>query len=139
LVHDHLFAHLNHPTLGVLFCGRAAYDRFEEIAKRTIKPMSFEAKSFHLPDYTRALRDAFAEYFGDGQRLVSQGSVAKFMNRAKELALATLVEHAHHIACTLFGEKEPDDFTLGPVRFMRAEKFFKEFADALNDYHRFTG
>jgi hypothetical protein len=131
-----VFAHLDHPSQGVLFCGRAAFDRFEGLAKRFIKPGSFQAKSFDPPDYVCALRDAFVELFVDTRRAVNQSAVAKLEKRAEELALATLVQLTHHIPCTLFVEKEPSQFTVGPVTFTRVEKFFEDHESALNEYHR---
>jgi hypothetical protein len=126
-----VFAHLNHPTYGILFCGPEAYDRFDDLAKRTIKPRSVESKSFHRPDYARALRDAFVEIFVDGGQDVSQRSVAKLVNRAKRLASEKLVCLTHHIPCTLFLECEPNKFLLGPVTFTHVDRFFEECKNAV--------
>lgn len=128
---QNMFAHLNHPTRGILFCGRVAYDRFEELARRTVKAGSVEAKAFHHPDYVRAFRDAFVEMFVDLGQPVNQASVAKLINRAKRFASDNVVKFTHHIPCTLFLEKEPNQFTLGPVTFTRVERFFDECGNAV--------
>ena len=130
------FAFLDHRTRGLLFCGRAAYDRFEELAERTIKPGSLEANSFAERDYIVALHKAFLEIFIDALRPVSQGSVARFIDRAKQLASSTLVEHTHHIPCTVFYDKNPSKFAVGPVTFTRIERFFEEFIEALSRYQQ---
>lgn len=36
------FNHLRHPTRGILFCGRSAFDRFGKLADRMITPASLE-------------------------------------------------------------------------------------------------
>ena len=60
---DSWLAHLRRPGAGILLCGKNAYDRFSDLAKRCIKPGSTKAKDFQRQDYVRALRQAFVEIF----------------------------------------------------------------------------
>jgi hypothetical protein len=86
-----MFAMLNMPTGGSLFCGRAAYDRFDELADRTIKPNSSEAKTFDLRDYVSALRVAFVEQFVEEGKVVNRSSVTILVDRAKQITSEQLV------------------------------------------------
>jgi hypothetical protein len=130
-----LFAMLNMSAGGTLFCGRAAYDRFGELADRTIKPNSSEAKTFDLRDYVSALRVAFVEQFVEEGKVVNRSSVTILVDRAKQIASKQLVNVTHHIPCVLFYEKEPAVFNVGPVIFTRTEKFFDDIGHAVKAYH----
>jgi hypothetical protein len=128
------FATLRGPRGEILFCGKAAYDRFEQIADRTIKRGSAEEKSFDRRDYVRALRDAFAEVFIEGAKPVTQGSVMRFINRARELATADLVHVTHHLPCIVFYDQGPDQFSVGPVTFTTTDRFLSEQEKELRKY-----
>ncbi|MGA2518779.1 MAG: hypothetical protein ABSG44_19820 [Thermodesulfobacteriota bacterium] len=129
------FATLSRTRGGIVFCGRAAYNHFDELADRTIKPSSREAKIFDRSDYVRALRASFVEVFIEAGRVVNQSSVAKLVNRARQIASEGLVNVTHHIPCVLFYEHEPVVFTVGPVTFTRVEKFLNSLGPAINAYH----
>ena len=131
-----MFAHLDRSGGGILFCGRKAYDRFGELADRTIQVGSREAKSFDRRDYVRALRTAFVELFIDEGNPITQGSVARLINRAKQRATDTLVQFVHHIPCALFYDEEPSKFNVGPVTFTRSDRFLSDFEKSLNDYQQ---
>ncbi|MEO8378061.1 MAG: hypothetical protein ABI779_00210 [Acidobacteriota bacterium] len=128
------FATLSLTKGGHLFCGREAYDRFNEIADRTIKPGSDEDKAYDRGSYVRALRSSFVETFVEGGTSISQSSVTKFVNQAKHLATARLVEVTRHIPCIVFYDKEPAVFSVGPVKFRTREAFFAESSQALSDF-----
>ena len=129
------FAVLNRPAGGILFCGRAVYNRFYEIANRTIKHGSMEAKKFGRRDYVRALRATFIELFIEGGKKINKSSVLKLVNRAKLLSSEGLIHVTHHIPCVLFYEKEPATFTAGPVTFRRTDKFLADYNHAVEAYH----
>jgi hypothetical protein len=128
------FATLNLTKGGHFFCGREAYDRFDDIADRTIKPGSDEDKAYDRNSYLCALRSSFVETFIEGGLTISQSSVTKFVNRAKQLATASLVEVTRHIPCIVFYDKEPAVFSVGPVTLRTREAFFDEFSQALSDF-----
>jgi hypothetical protein len=128
------FATLRGPRGGILFCGKTAYDRFEQIADRTIKRGSAEEKTFDRRDYVRALRDAFAKVFIEGAKPVTQGSVMRFINRARELATADLVHVTHHLPCVVFYDRAPDHFSVGPVTFTTRERFLAQQEEELRRY-----
>lgn len=132
---DDTFATLSRIGGGILFCGRAAYDRFNELADRTIKPGSREAKTFDQSDYVRALRASFVEEYIEAGKAVNQSSVKRMETRAKHIASEGLVNVTHHIPCALFYEHEPEVFTVGPVSFTRVEKFLDDLGPAINAYH----
>lgn len=122
---------------GILFCGKAAYDRFEQIADRTIKRESAEEKTFDRRAYVHALRDAFAEVFIEGAqpvKPVTQGLVMRFINRARELSTADLVHVTHHLPCIVFYAREPDQFTIGPVTFTTTARFLAQQEEELRRY-----
>jgi len=130
-----IFTTLSKRSGGILFCGRAAYYRFDELADRTIKKGSVEAKAFDRRDYVRALRDAFVEIFVEKGNTVNPSSVARMVNKANQIVKKEMVEVTHHIPCILFYEKEPATFTVGPVTFTRTEKFLTDFEHAIEVYH----
>jgi hypothetical protein len=131
-----MFAHLSRSKGGILFCGRSAYDRFEDLAERTIKPGTVKDKDFERRDYVHALRQAFVEIFIEAGQSVQQGSVTKLLNRAEKLASEGLVHLTHHIPCVFIYDKKPPKFQLGPVSFTVREAFFDEVNAGLAEYHQ---
>jgi hypothetical protein len=129
-----MLATLNKRSGGIIFCGRSAYHCFGELADRTITRDSVEDKTFDREDYIRALRNTFVELFVEKRSIANQSSVTKFVNRAKQVASMDRVNLTHHIPCTLFYEKDPGTFALGPVTFTRTEKFLKDFDDEIERY-----
>ncbi len=132
------FATLSLPKGGMIFCGRAAYRRFDELADRTTKPGSADAQMFAHHDYVQALRSAFVELFVEQHRGVNKSSVAKLVRRGKQLAREEFVSFTHHIPCQLFFEKAPDKFNVGPVKFSTVTRFLSDIDKKLVDYRTST-
>ena len=133
---DDIMAMLPAPAgRGDLMCGGKAYARFAEMADRVLE-RSREAKNLDRAEYAGALRKAFCEIFIDGKRPVSQSSVTRLLSRAAHMAKERFVTLTYHLPCILFTGKEPSEFAVGPVRFMRSERFLREYEKASDDYHR---
>jgi hypothetical protein len=128
------FATLSLTKGGHLFCGREAYDRFEALADRTVKSGSEDSKAFDRASYLRALRTSFVDVFIEGTADVTQSSVTKFLNRAKQVATKNLEELTHHLPCVIFYDTDPAVFAVGPVTFRARETFLSEFNDPLTDF-----
>lgn len=133
---DSWLAHLSRPGGGILLCGKDAYDRFSELAKRCIKPGSMKAKDFQRQDYVRALRQAFVEIFVEAGQPVQQSTVTKLLNRAEKIAIEELVNVTHHIPCVFLYDQKPHRFQLGPVTFSFRGAFFEEVKVGLSEYHQ---
>ena len=101
---DDAWGTLNLPRAGHIFCGKAASDRFSVLARRTLKPRSDEAKSFHERDYVRALRDAFVELLVVSRATAGEGWYEHHTQGAEHLwrPLADAVQ-------TLTSGVEPDE------------------------------
>jgi hypothetical protein len=133
---DDIVAMLHAPGgRGDLLCGAEAYGRFARIAGRVLE-RSREAKNFDRAEYAAALRKAFCEMFIDKEGPVSQSSVTRLLSRAAGLAREGFVSLTYHLPCILFTEKEPSEFAVGPVSFMRSERFLHDREKAFDDYHR---
>jgi hypothetical protein len=130
------FATLRGARGGIVFCGKAAYDRFEALADRTIKPGSAEAKRFDRRDYLTALHEAFADIFIAGAQPVTEGAVMKFFNRARELAQDELAEVTHHLPCVVFYEHDLERFVIGPVTFALTTRFLGDLQAEIEKYRR---
>lgn len=135
---EDMFAALPHPRGGHLLCGRSAFDRFQEIAERTLARGTRERRDFDPDEYLQALRTAFGDVFLRGDVHVTESSVSRMLSRATVLAKKTLVHVTHHIPCVVFHDAEPACFTVGPVAFASASVFLAEKRVALERYEAFN-
>ena len=79
---------------------------------------------------------AFADIFIAGAQPVTEGAVMKFLNRARELAQAELVEVIHHLPCVVFYEHDPESFVIGPVTFTLTARFLGDLQTEIEKYRR---
>ncbi|HQP89268.1 MAG TPA: HEPN domain-containing protein [Thermoanaerobaculia bacterium] len=131
---EDMFATLPHPKGGHLYCGRRAFDRFQDIAERALTRDTREKRDFDPDEYLGALRSALGAVFLVGRVPVNESNVSRMLSRAAALASKTLVHVTHHIPCVIFHETEPLRFSVGPVAFASAASFLAEKREALEQY-----
>jgi hypothetical protein len=132
--HNDVFTTLTLRSGGTFFCGKAAYARFDAIAKRKLKRGSDAERDFAFRDYVEAIRTAFAETFIEQAKPIDQRSVSKFLSLADRLAAERLVERTYHLSCELFKEETPDTFKCGPVNFTTTKRFLSERQSEIDSY-----
>ena len=117
---------------GSLICGREAYNRFYELAKRCL---SSEEKrdDFDLQAFTRSIREEFVRVFLKEQKEVDERSVSKMLAAAMKKIKKMQKSLTHYIPCVIVFENQPDRFQIGPVHFTTIENFLN---DHRNDFEK---
>lgn len=128
--HKSLFDTVPHPDGrgGGLICGQEAYNRFCDISKRYLSFYKEEEINIDIISFTGLIRNEFVKYFLKDQKELNESSVSKMLATVIKIAKKKHESLTHYIPCVIVYENDPEEFSIGPVRFVYIDKF-------LNDYH----
>lgn len=114
-----------------LTIGEAAGRRFYELAARHLSTRSTLNNNFDVDLFTEAVRKEFAWMFlKKGEKEISQRNLDKMLAAAVKRAGKEHKALTHYIPCIVVSSSEPEEFKIGPVDFVRMEKFLQEYKDA---------
>jgi hypothetical protein len=114
------------PNGGNLLISQAGTERFSQIAKRGLEAMGSEGKKHNIQEIVKFLKKEFV-----GRLLTSPETITEenahdiFDFVIKELS-GKFEELDHFVPCSLVAHKIPRHFSIGPVRFVLKEDFFKQ-------------
>lgn len=131
--HDDAFATIGRQGQST-FCGRAAIERLETLATRTLNFRSDTDRALDFSDYVNALGASLIDEYFVHCREVDIGSTSRMIDRAKRLSAETVVAVTHHMPCDLFDETDPDRFAFGPVQFITTTAFLAENGEQIRTY-----
>ncbi len=120
---------------GRLSISRDATRAFARLAKRqaAIDPDSHAIDLDKLDD---AIRGAFVEFFiVKGRPFDEQKWVDRMLNRAVKQMKKEHAATTHYLPCVILSKGHPEEFHIGPVRFIAGEKFFADYGDKIKDDH----
>ncbi len=123
---------LPHPKgNGNLITGEAAALRFHNIAKRHLSTKPEFTNNFDTRDFTEAVQTEFVRVFLKNQeKEINQRVTDKMLSAAIKTADESHKELKHFIPCVIVWSKEPAEFQIGPVEFVRMEKFLADQSNA---------
>jgi hypothetical protein len=115
--------------------GRRAARLFSDLAER-LRKRSKDGHALGQETLDSALRHAFAELFHAEGRSVDEESVGEMTSRALKESRTHLEAVIHYLPCVLVTPATPQEFKVGPVRFLTREKFFSDHLTAIEADHR---
>jgi hypothetical protein len=124
------------PERGILVCGREAYNRFYQIAERHLATEPSLKNNFDAEVFANAVVEEFVRVFLKDAREVDQRWVNKMLSATVKKLKSKHKALTHYIPCVIVSDKEPQEFRIGPVRFMTVDKFLSENHEALENERR---
>lgn len=120
-----------HPSgSGGLVCGEAAGRRFYDLTSRHLATQASLRNNFDPEDFTSIVRGEFSFRFLKQGTEVNQRNIDKMLSAAVKKAKANHKALTHYIPCVVVSSAEPEAFRIGPVVFVRMEKFVREHREA---------
>lgn len=123
---------LPEPEGGFMNISHAASDRFWNLTHRLLKSNKLVRGDFDESMLNQAVREAFARYFLIDEKPIEQRSVDRMLNQAEQTARENHAAVTHYLPCVVVTKREPKEFRLGVVRFIRADKFFEDYGAQIN-------
>lgn len=120
-----------HPSgSGGLVCGEAAGRRFYDLTARQLATQPNLRNNFDPEDFARIVMSEFSARFLKQGAEVNQRNIDKMFSAAVKKSKAKHKELTHYIPCIVVSSAEPEAFRIGPVVFVRMEKFIGEHREA---------
>lgn len=111
---------------GSIFCGSRAIEALANLARI---PLELEPRldaSVSPEQSYKLCTSLFVKYFLNEGRIVTVHSAAELLAETMNRLRASLQDSEHFLPCVFFLNGGPDEFSIGPVRFTRARKFFRD-------------
>jgi hypothetical protein len=128
------FCDLPHPTHnwphGKMMCSRAGYRRLERLAQLSLKRAKLQRR-ITLGSARDALAEILVRKFVREVRPIEVKHVERAMSEAAKRVEATTGDLTHFVPCHLMLSQNPNEFRLGPIRFLNRLSFRKVLADHL--------
>ncbi|GEM_PF-5503044 len=122
---------IDHPSgHGQLFIGKDAYRRFNAIANRCLKARSDGDSRVSDEHLARVLRKEFSRGFLRNGLDVKRGTVGAMIDAVWQ-DLVGCFEERTHIPCSIVEEKDPEEFVVEPVRFMKSGMFLQRYREEI--------
>lgn len=118
-----------HPSKkgSILTIGEAASRRFYELAKRHLSTRPDLNNNYDINLFIDAVEKEFAWMFlKKREKELSQRTLEKMLAAAVKRAKKEHKSLTHYIPCIVVSSSEPETFRIGPVIFVRMEKFLQE-------------
>ncbi len=111
-------------------CGRAGIQRLEKLALVAAQRAGIDKQVSIVTVRTPLAKAIWRKFVLEGRALDSQ-QVERSMSEAARAAKKTLETITHYIPCHLMLANRPDNFSLGPIMFMRQPIFRQMIASSL--------
>jgi hypothetical protein len=114
-----------------LTIGEAAGRRFYELAARHLATRADLNNNFDIDLFIKAVKNEFVwTFLKKREKELSQRTLDKMLSGAVRRAKKAHKALTHYIPCIIVSSSEPEAFRIGPVVFVRMEKFLQEHKDA---------
>lgn len=111
---------------GHIQCGTLAWKKFDDISKRLVANSQELVGRADTGLVRSAIVDAFVKTFLSDGREIDLDSTGELIKNVAIRHAATLTNTEHFLPCVFFPRGGPDEFSIGPVTFVRRVKFFKD-------------
>ena len=116
---------------GKIFLSREAYQRFADLAERYLKSEHAADARVSVDALADSLRSEFTRRFIKEAQAISKSSVARMLNSAYKAVGRSFQSRTYFLPCTITSQNEPSEFSIGPVRFLRRERFSELYGERL--------
>ncbi len=135
--HKELFAHyqknrhdafctIPHPDgKGQLQCGSLAWEKFGKLAGRVFEFEPTLAQRVSEERVMQEVIDVFVQRVLKDHQEIDQKTAEQILVDVAEKSTQSLQITEHYLPCILFLHGKPDEFSIGPVTFVRRKKFFQ--------------
>lgn len=110
-----------------VICGKDAKIKFFELAKRHLKTQNELEKNVDIEQFIYEIIASFVQRFLKEGREVNKQQIEKMLSAVVKKLKRRQKALTHYIPCILVSANEPEEFDVGPVHFMRMEKFFLDY------------
>jgi len=118
--------HLPHPEgRGMLPCGKAAYFRVGEISRRHLATQRDLNQRVDGERFRKDVTQELVRRFLKEDRLVDEKQTARMFAAAVKSAKKRVYDLTHFVPCVVFLDKFPDQFEVGPVKFLWMKDFLE--------------
>lgn len=118
--------HLPHPEgRGMLPCGKAAYFRVGEISRRHLATQRDLNQRVDGERFRKDVTQELVRRFLKEDRLVDEKQTARMFAAAVKSAKKRVYDLTHFVPCVVFLDKFPDQFEIGPVKFLWMKDFLE--------------
>ncbi len=122
-----------HEERGMIYCGREAYHKFDEIAERFLKTQMDKKLKTNPVELSQELRAEYSRRFAAQFMEVSSKNVERMISSAYKRSSRKFAEITHYIPCSIFLSRSVDQFSIGPVTFYTIGKFKNLFTDEIKN------
>lgn len=121
------FCWIPHPSGdGDLLIGGKAETRLYELAQRHLATQKLLGEKIELREFVRDIKDALVRWFATVEREVDGRNVDRMLSEAVKRTTKKFKELTHFIPCVLVFDEHPEEFSIGPVRFVTKTRFMVE-------------
>lgn len=128
-----IFCHIPHPSgHGHLICGAIGFERFDKIAADIFEIDCSLVDRFSREDARKAVIESFVVRVLKEHRNLDIDLARLILTDVIGKARNSLANTVHFLPCVFFQNGGPDEFSVGPVHFMRTRKFLRTQKEALH-------
>lgn len=117
--------------IGSLICGQEAGKRLIVLTERYSDTQQDLKNNIDITQLKDAITIQLVQRFLKGEKEVDRRNVDKMLSAARRKLKATQKSLTHYIPCVVVSSDEPEEFAIGPVRFIRMEKFLLDQKEEL--------
>lgn len=128
---EDMFCTIPHPNGGHLQCSALGWRKFSALADRVIDFEPKLARRVEPEQVKKAVIDAFVQRVLKEKRELNLETCEQILRDVAEKSRKSLQDTEHYLPCVLFLRGGPDEFSIGPVTFVRRIKFFRDRRQAL--------
>lgn len=125
------FCTIPHPGGGHLQCGALGWEKFSSLVDRVIDFEPKLARRVEPERVKKAVIDAFSQRILKEKRELDLETCEQILRDVAKKSRKSLQDTEHYLPCVLFLRGGPDEFSIGPVTFVRRNKFFRDRKQAL--------
>ena len=128
---EEAFCTIPRPGGGLLQCGVLGWEKFSSLVDRVIDFEPKLARRVELEQVKKAVIDSFSQRVLKEKRELDLETCEQILRDAAKKSKKSLQDTEHYLPCVLFLRGGPDEFSVGPVTFVRRIKFFRDRKQAL--------
>ena len=123
---------LPHPEgRGFLPCGKEAYFKVGEISKRHLATQSILNQRIDGDRFRKAVTEELTIRFLKEDRPIDERQTTRMLAAAIRTVRKKVYDLTHFVPCVVFLDKVPDQFEIGPVKFIWMKDFLEDNSEMI--------